>query len=186
MASRASMIVLFIFATSTITLDAAAQERVMGAPQPVASRFERDIARRHDRGVLVHSMVGVGYSSRASLSGILSLGVGWLPTERTGVTLDGWGVIGSDSLSAGVGPGVTYFFEDSALHLRFTLGAVAIVEAERDVAWSPGASLMFGATPYITPSASLGLGLLVTGYTGYPGDSGAGLSIGLGLSWVLN
>lgn len=188
MAIKTTTTLALTFCISTLTsAPIQAQERVDSAAQPVATRFARDIPRRHDRGALVHSMVGVGYSTASSLSGVAALGMGWLPAEQIGLSLDGWAMLGATEWSIGVGPGVTYFFTDSAMHLRFSLSAVVVHNDDATSAWTPGASLMFGATPYITPSASLGLGVLLTGYTGLLQEElGAGLGVSLGLAWVFN
>ncbi len=172
--------------------DAQAQDTpvyVSPAEQPIVARFERDIARRHDRGLMVHAEAGLGYGSGPGLGACGTLGVGWLPWEDMALSVEAWGMWGGAGGVASVGPGLTYFFPESALHLRVASGVAATALQDAAVDLSVGGSFGLGITPYITPNASLGLGLVLAGQLGDldgNGASAAGFMVGLSLSWTLN
>lgn len=188
MTSKCTMIttlITLLLTSPSVWAQSARREQAAG--QPVVTRFARDIARRHDRGVMVHAEAGLGYGFGAGLGAAGALGLGYLWWEQVALSLEGWGMWGTQGGFAGVGPGLTYFFPASSLQLRWTMGPVARSLQDAPTSWSPGASLGLGLTPYLSPNASLGLGLLLGTYIDpTASDTRAGFMLGLTLSWTLN
>jgi hypothetical protein len=166
--------------------------RVEPEEQPVRTRFETDFARRHDRGLLVHADVALVFGSAGGELGLgpgARVGVGWLPWEQVGASLDGWGAICGENKLGFVGPGLRYFFPESAISLGVRAGVglldnpahatQTLLASQLDLAWQP----------YVSRDWSLGLGLEV-GVHGIDVDADAhapaGWLLGLRLGVTLN
>ncbi len=159
--------------------------------QPVRARFQTDFARRHDRGALFHADVALAFGALGGELGLgpaLRLGVGWLPWEQLGGSLDGWGAfVGGQSMVA-LGPGLRYFFEDSAVSLGMRTG---IGRLDQDGGFDTVAAGQLDASwqPYVSRDWSIGLGFEV-GVVGLDVDANerapTGWLIGLRLGVTFN
>lgn len=63
------------------------------------------------------------------------------------LSVEAWGMWGGAGGVASVGPGLTYFFPESALHLRVASGVAATALQDAAVDLSVGGSFGLGITP---------------------------------------
>jgi hypothetical protein len=166
--------------------------RVAPEGQPVRTRFETDFARRHDRGLLFHADVGLAFGSAGGDMGLgpaAKLGLGWLPWEQVGLSLDVWGAVCASNMLGVVGPGLRYFFTDSAINMGGRLGPGLLRDPDATQQTLLGAQMDVSWQPYVSRDWSLGLGLDV-GVHGLDldGDSSSpsGWLVGLRIGLTMN
>lgn len=156
------------------------------ARQPVSSRFETNLAERHDRGAYLRMSLGAGYASWWSSDlgvqggrigdGVGASGqiaVGWLPWEKVALHVSAWAITGYTLTLAGAGPGITYWFsDDSPWYLSIALGPTttgSTSAATTTAQWGFGGEAEIGLMGWIADHSMLGMSL-VTGAEGFDLD----------------
>lgn len=191
-----------LLTTATLLLPSWAGAELLEPKQPISTRFETNLAERHDRGAYLRLSLGAGYASWWSsnfgtqggnigvgvgLSGQLALG--WLPWERVALHIGIWGITGYRLTLVGAGPGITYWFsDDSPWYLSMMVGPTTTgsssIYTPTDQ-WGVGAETEIGLMSWIGDHSMLGMSL-VAGGEGFDLDGDgthiAGWRVGLRLT----
>lgn len=113
-----AMTVACMAVTTTQEVTAEEGRELVESSQPVATSFQEPFAKRHDQGKMARLEIGVARVTGAEFesSGYTGTGkfaVGWLPRSRLGVHLSGWGWGTETRGTAGAGPGLTFWFDET-------------------------------------------------------------------------
>ncbi|GEM_PF-5898248 len=134
---------------------------------PVTDSFDQNFNNQHDKGFYLRLELGAGYAnletkgpnSETENSGFgisPSVSMGWILEKNIALHLTGFGLVSRKVSRLGVGPGITYYFNDS-FFASAAIGPMIGIEAEVDPQLSLAAEVSFGIFGWTGEDSQFGM-----------------------------
>lgn len=162
---------------------------------PTKEKFDFNFSHQHDEGLYLRLEAGFGFAKITTPNDQSKMGFGFTHSTSIGgylqkdfaLHLSGFGLLSTETVRQGFGPGVTYYLTDSVFS-SVAIGPTFGIDQEKGIQYSLSGEMSFGLMGWFSEETQLGIiahmgGEAVDLDGKAPTQSGWRIGLRLGLSW---